>query len=188
VTASLDPGGADSIVVACPPHPELGGTRSDSRLKAVAAALGERSIACLRFDYGPWSGGSGEQTDVENALAWAGERYETVGLFGYSFGANLSLFVAADREDLAAVSTLAPGIHSTTERDLVGHLERSSCPLQVIYGQRDETVDSEPVAERVRELGHTVQEMSTDHHFIGYQDRVGEMVASFFQSKIEHTA
>ncbi|MEF8822225.1 MAG: alpha/beta hydrolase, partial [Halovenus sp.] len=36
VRVSLDGGESDRVVVACPPHPQLGGDRHDSRLRAVS--------------------------------------------------------------------------------------------------------------------------------------------------------
>jgi len=46
-------------------------------------------IDCLRFDYGDWDEGYGESTDADNTVGWAAvERYERVGLFGFSFGGD----------------------------------------------------------------------------------------------------
>jgi alpha/beta superfamily hydrolase len=97
VRASLDTAGRrDSVVVACPPHPQMGGDSTDSRLREVSDALGDRGIDCLRPDYGPWDGGRGEQADVRNALAWGREHYASAGLFGYSFGGAVALLATAE--------------------------------------------------------------------------------------------
>ncbi|MFT4958284.1 MAG: alpha/beta superfamily hydrolase, partial [Halobacteriales archaeon] len=93
-------------VVACPPHPQFGGNRRDRRLRAVCEALNEVGIDCLRFDYGDWDNGYGEREDVRNAVRWARERYDRVGLFGYSFGGAMAILAAAD-VDVRAVSALA---------------------------------------------------------------------------------
>jgi len=44
-------GRADACIVACPPHPRAGGSRSDPRLRAVAAAFRDRGVDRLRVDY-----------------------------------------------------------------------------------------------------------------------------------------
>lgn len=106
-TAASDGGGdatgngsrADAVVVACPPHPQQRGHRGDERLTAVSNALTDRGIDCLRFDYGDWDEGYGESTDADNTVGWAVERYERVGLFGFSFGGTVALVTAASRPD-----------------------------------------------------------------------------------------
>jgi alpha/beta superfamily hydrolase len=170
--------GATAVVVACPPHPQFGGNRSDRRIRAVAEALADRGVATLRFDYGPWDDGEGECRDVAAALQWAGDRHERVGLFGYSFGAAQGLAVAAGRDDLRAVSALAPGAADA--------LDAIACPVQVVSGTRDETVDWEPVVERARELNDAgrdppvdLVEYSADHHFVGQHEKVAEVVGGF---------
>jgi len=185
--ASANGGERDAAVVACPPHPQHGGSRSDPRLRAVADALGERGIDCLRFDYGPWDDGVGERADAREAVAWTAERYDAVGLFGYSFGASIAVLAAADL-DLQALSALAPTARLAPELDAVAALDRIDCPAQVIVGDRDDTVDWEPVAERAAELGHDVERLPADHFFVGRHDRVGELAAAFLASSLRENA
>jgi alpha/beta superfamily hydrolase len=170
---------ADACVVACPPHPKHGGRRSDRRLRTVADSLAEAGVACLRFDYGPWDRGRGERRDAGNALDWAGERYERVALFGYSFGGAVALSVATDRTDLAAVAALAPAPALPDGSDTVATLDRVEAPTLVVYGERDESVDWRPVVERARELGHRVESRPTDHRFVGVSDGVADTVGPF---------
>ncbi|WP_436929137.1 alpha/beta hydrolase [Halosimplex halobium] len=205
VRGSLDePDGADpsGCVVACPPHPEMGGTRSNRRLTAVADALTTRGIACLRFDYGEWDEGPGELRDTVAALDWAAERYDSVGLFGYSFGGCLALVAAAGRFEptdteptdteptepaLAAVSALAPAprVGDGPEAiDAVAAVERVDCPGQVVYGSRDDTVDTATLVERARERGFAVTELAADHHFVGQTDAVADAVADFLEPRV----
>lgn len=183
VAGSVDSPDAESVVVACPPHPQHGGRRTDQRLRAVSDALAPE-IACLRFDYGPWDEGRGEQVDARNALDWASERYDAVGLFGYSFGAAVALCACADRDPEtsgvpAALSVLAPPAGLTTDHDAADALDDIACPVQVVYGERDDTVNWRPVVERAREQGHTVDSIPADHHFVGQTARVGELIAGF---------
>ena len=170
---------ATAAVVACPPHPQYGGRRSDSRLRAVSASLGERGIDCLRFDYGEWDEGDGEHDDAESATAWARERYDRVGLFGYSFGGAIALLAAARTPDLGAVSALAPVSKLAGGLDAADAVSDISAPLQVIYGVRDDTADWKPVVDAARDAGADVEEMSADHHFVGQSEKVGERAADF---------
>jgi alpha/beta superfamily hydrolase len=176
VTGRLDAPDADSVVVACPPHPQHGGSRSDPRLRAVSDAV-VPAVACLRFDYGEWDEGVGERIDAENALAWARERYDRVGVFGYSFGAGVALQAAAQATP-DACSVLAP------PADAVDSLDECDCPVQVVVGKRDTTVDWEPVVRRARDLGHTVETLPADHSFAGQFDRLGSAVGTFLSDRL----
>lgn len=186
--ATRDGSDGEAVVVACPPHPQMGGDRSDSRLTAVSESL-PAEIDCLRFDYGPWDEGAGEQTDVRTALAWAHDEYgPAVGLFGYSFGAIMALAALSEEGpsgeidsggELGALSVLAPGTGSFANRVLAG-LEGTIAPVQVVYGTRDETVNWKPVVDRAAELGFDVEAVPADHFFVGQRRRVGEHIASFF--------
>jgi alpha/beta superfamily hydrolase len=185
VRGTLDsPGSTDleRLVVACPPHPQQGGTRSDQRLTAVSDALTERGIACLRFDYGEWDEGHGEQEDVKNAVEWARERADSVGLFGFSFGATMALLAAPDIDDLRAVCVLSPD-SGRGDLDAVAAIDDIACPVYVVYGERDSTVDWEPVVERAREVDTEVESLSADHFFLGQADKVAERVAAFFDER-----
>jgi hypothetical protein len=186
VRATLD-GEGESIVVACPPHPQHRGHRGDPRLTAVSDALGERGIACLRFDYGEWDGGDGEREDARNAIRWATDRYDQVGVFGYSFGTAVALLAAASVENsLRGVSILAPVARLGDDADLdaTAAVAELDVPLQVLYGARDTTVDWEPVVEAARETGATVEELPSDHFFLGKHGRIGESVAEFFAERL----
>jgi alpha/beta superfamily hydrolase len=175
----------ETVVVACPPHPQMGGDRTDARLRAVSDALVERDIACLRIDYGPWDDGEGEQTDVHSALAWAHERYENVGLFGYSFGGAVALLAAAAAtgEGPAAVAVLSPA-STLGGQDTAPAAGELDCPLKVVYGKRDSTVDSRPVADRARETGGTVETLAADHFFVGQHSQVADSVATFLDASL----
>lgn len=187
-----------SVVVACPPHPEHGGRRTDVRLRTVGNWLCSAGIACLRFDYGPWADGDGELRDARNALEWASDRYERVGLFGYSFGAAIAVCAAresrtddiesggppartATGSSLGAVSALAPAARISGGLDVVAALEDVACPVQVVVGERDTTVDWEPVVERARELEWDVVRIGADHHFVGQTDTVADAVGPFLR-------
>ena len=181
---SVDTPDADACVVAAPPHPQMGGSRSDARLRGVGDALADAGVACLRFDYGPWDEGDGEQRDVHNALAYARDHFERVGLFGYSFGAGVTLLAAADADpDPERVAVLAPPA-SVGAFDTVAALDGIDCPLTVVYGERDTTVDWEPVVERARDRGATVEAIPGDHFFVGQVDAAASAVASVLMARL----
>jgi len=182
VRGTVDGPGGKRCVVACPPHPRMGGSRTDPRLRAVSEALG---CACLRFDYGAWDEGRGELEDIRDALAWARASYERVGLFGYSFGGCLALVAAARESDAGTpperVVALSPAA-GLDGLDAVAAVDDIGCPITVIHGDRDTTVDAETVADRVRERGGEVVTLNADHRFVGQAATVGERVAAAFPS------
>ncbi len=177
VRGTVDRPESDRCIVTCPPHPQMGGNRNDPRLVAVSDAL---DCACLRFDYGQWDEGCGELSDTRDAFAWAREHYDRVGLFGYSFGGCLGL-VAAARESAAdvppeTVVALSPAAQLGSEIDAVAAIEDIDCPVGIVYGERDTTVDAAAVADRVRESGGRVTVLSADHHFIGRSRTAAERI------------
>ncbi|WP_159901815.1 alpha/beta hydrolase [Salinirussus salinus] len=180
-------GNTDAVVVACPPHPQMGGDRRDGRLRALGEELCERHVACLRVDYGPYDEGRAERRDVREALSWARERSDRAGLFGYSFGAGVGLLAAAEECEAGtapvATSVLAPPASSGGE-STVEAVDRVTSPLQVVYGERDGTVDWEPVVERARERDASVTGVPADHFFVGQQDRVARQVAEFLAAAL----
>jgi hypothetical protein len=175
---TLDSADGDAAVVACPPHPQHGGSPSDERLRAVSDALGDDGVDCLRLGYGPWAEGRGERRDVATAVSWASERYDRVGLFGYSFGATLALVVAADG-DVDAVSALAPAASVGDGLDAVAAVESLAVPTQVCFGERDSSVDWAPVVEAARARDVRVEAFPADHFFVGQAPRVATTVAAF---------
>ena len=176
---------ASRIVVACPPHPQHRGHRGDKRLTAVSEALTESGIACLRFDYGDWDEGYGEREDARNALRWARDRYDRVGVFGFSFGGAMAALAAATVDPQPdAVSLLAPASRLAADLDAADALGHVDAPVQVVYGTRDDTADWEPVVEAVREMDGELVELEADHFFIGRHDRIGERVADFFAESL----
>ena len=189
--------GAAACVVACPPHPQHGGDRTDPRLRAVAEAVCAEGSDCLRFDYGPWDGGHGERTDALHAVEWAGERYDRVALFGYSFGGSVALSAAANGASVVAVAALAPPAHIGGAEgpspgahdgiDAVADLGSlsASLPVGLFYGARDDVADVGPVVDRARERGATVREFAADHFFVGRGREVAAAVTDFLAPALQ---
>ena len=206
MTDVLVPGGRDvrgtleepsdeprAVVVACPPHPQHGGSRADSRLVAVAERLAGCGVATLRFDYGSWDDGYGEREDVCNAIRWArdDDRFDSgagkalpVGVFGYSFGASLALLAASAVDGVDAVSALTPTARLADDLDALAALESLTMPVQICYGERDSTVDWEPVVERARERDNEVTALAGDHFFVGQNETIADEVSTFFERTV----
>jgi len=189
VRGRLDgPDDATRVVVACPPHPQHGGRRTDRRLRAVSDALAEAGVACLRFDYGPWDEGRGERADARDAVDWAAERYDRVGLFGFSFGGSMALLAGSDRTAaLGAVVALAPAarVGSPNVPAAVSDLVATDVPVGVVYGERDDTADWRPVVERARDLDCSVVGLSADHFFVGQGEKAAAAVVDLLGPVVE---
>jgi alpha/beta superfamily hydrolase len=175
----------DTVVVACPPHPQHRGHRGDARLEAVSEALVAEGITCLRFDYGDWDGGYGEREDARNALRWARDRYDRVGLFGFSFGGAIATLAAATVEPQPeAVSLLAPASRLTEELDAAAALVDVEGSVQVIYGTRDDTANWKPLVERAEASGREVVELGADHFFVGQHEKVADSAGGFLVEEL----
>jgi alpha/beta superfamily hydrolase len=192
VEASLDiPDGVDAshmdaCIVACPPHPEFGGHRGDPRLRAVSDALRDVGIATCRFDYGAWDEGYGEREDARNTIRYVSQRTDRVGCFGYSFGgAVATLATATVDSSVDVLSLLAPASQLRDDLDAALALEAVDCPVQVAYGERDDTADWAPLVEAARNRGDTVVGLAADHHFVGQHDLVCETIVPFLASNLE---
>ncbi|MFC5279567.1 alpha/beta hydrolase [Halorubrum rubrum] len=182
-TAASDGARSDAVVVACPPHPRHGGHRGDERLTAVSDALAARGVDCLRFDYGAYDEGIGECTDADDAVGWALDRYDVVGLFGYSFGGTVALVAAVSRPELAGVCALAPTDRLAPEVDAVAALDdlaARKASVRIVYASRDSTADWEPVVERARGLDLEVVAVDADHFLVGRAGDAAEPVAEAF--------
>ncbi len=170
----------DACVVSCPPHPHHQGHRGDRRLTAVSDTLSPYGIDCLRVGYGTWDNGYGESADIDAAVRWAVERYDRVGLFGYSFGGWVALVTATSRPELAGTSVLAPTAEVNPDRDIVNSLDTIEGPVQAIYGSQDTTANWQSIIEQARKLSHDVVELSANHSFVGYESVVADRVGEFF--------
>ncbi len=170
----------NACVVSCPPHPHHQGHRGDRRLTAVSDTLSPYGIDCLRVGYGAWDSGYGESADIDAAVGWAVERYDRVGLFGYSFGGWVALGTATSQPELAGTSVLAPTADVNPDCDIVNSLDTIEGPVQVIYGSQDTTANWQSIIEQARKLSYDVVELSANHSFVGYESVVADRVGEFF--------
>jgi alpha/beta superfamily hydrolase len=110
-----------------------------------------------------------------------------VAVFGYSFGAGVALAAAArestDGTPPKAVSVLAPP-DRIDDINAGAAVSTIDCNLQVLYGERDTTVDSTAVITQAREQGADVTALAADHHFVGQDTTGGATVAEFLFAQL----
>lgn len=191
VEATLDEPADDArtCVVACPPHPQFGGHRGDGRLVAVADYLTDRGIAVLRFDYGEWDEGRGEREDTLNALRWADERYDRVGLFGFSFGGTMAALAAAETAvPLCGIALLGPAAQVGADFDASATMGRIDAPIHLVYGTRDTTAEYEPFLRAAEPTGASTEAIEADHFFVGQSAKVASAVGGFLHDRCGPTA
>lgn len=176
--ADSDPSSISACVAACPPHPQMGGSRSDRRLRTVSDELTENGVDCLRFDYGEWNEGHGELDDAKRAVEWVRNRYDRVGIFGYSFGGCLALLAAAE-SDPDAVAALAPASRLGEGLDAVDALDVIAAPVRIVYGERDDTANWQPLVDRARTVGVDVVGVGADHFFVGQSAKISSLAGDF---------
>ena len=115
-------------------------------VQSICAALGDKSIASLRFNFrgagnsgGRHADGIGEQDDVKAALSFLMERDEIdsdrLGLCGYSFGTMVGIPVADVDSRVRAYAGVSPFFVSP------GLLKNNTRPKFFICGSEDEYVN-----------------------------------------------
>jgi len=97
----------------------------------------------------------------------------------------VALAVAADPPPavgpLCATSVLAPPAR-VDALDALAAVSEIGSPLQVLHGERDQTVDWGPVVDAAREADADVVTLSGDHFFVGGEARIGKAVADFLST------
>lgn len=182
IEATLDEPDDDAsvCVVACPPHPQYGGHRGDRRLTAIGEYLAAHGVATLRFDYGAWDRGIAEREDARNALRWAAERYDRVGIVGFSFGGAMAALAAATTEvDLCGVVLLAPAAQVNEDVAPSDLFDDIHAPLRLVYGTRDTTAEWKPFYRAAEDRDVSVVSMDADHFFVGQSGKVAAAVGEF---------
>ena len=134
---------ATAVAVVCHPHPLHHGTMHNKVTHTLARNFTRRGGLAVRFNFrgvggsaGRYAGGDGETDDAAAVIEWAVSHCPGAPLYlaGFSFGAMVSIRVAASH-DVAALVTVAPAI-----RFLRDNFVRPECPWLVIQGLDDEIV------------------------------------------------
>ncbi len=178
-------------VVVCHPHPLFGGDMNSSVVMAICAALAERGIASLRFNFR--QSGDGETLtetsarDVEIGLklldGWELVNSVRLGVVGYSFGAAAIARASTSLESARALAFVAPPV-AAVKKSALGDDAR---PRYFVVGGRDLLVDPEALADVVSDMkSHATFETldGADHMLVGYELAIGERVADFLASQL----
>jgi alpha/beta superfamily hydrolase len=177
-------------VVICHPHPQYGGNMYNNVVGALVRAVTGVGAAALRFNFrgvgaseGAYDNGAGEMEDVLAALGALRSQPEVkadrVALAGYSFGAMVMLRAASDRDDLAAVISVA----NPTQRGPKVEIHMLA-PTLFVVGDRDQYCDGQLLLEYRDQIGEdvTVEIVpGVDHFWAGSDDRLIDIVQAFLR-------
>lgn len=160
-----------------------GANMQHAHMQNIADALGQRSIATLRFNF-PYMEAGGGRTDkpevcietIGNAISLAREHAGDLPLFvgGHSFGGRMSSHYAAERrgdigDDIEGLVYFSFPLHPAKKPDTkrAAHLTDIELPQLFLSGTRDALADLELLTSIVTELpGATLHELDTaDHSF-----------------------
>jgi uncharacterized protein len=141
--------------------------------------------AVLRFNFrgtgesgGTHDGGIAEVHDVQAAFDDATERYPTVFMAGWSFGAATALRWLAWAQSAVPYAGIAPAVHYAPEPP-----ELPGGPKLIIVGERDQVIDREHLIAYAREIRAEVVEVpGADHFFYFREQHVGDLIADFFEA------
>lgn len=149
-----------AVAIICHPLPTEGGTMHNKVVTITARALRELGVATVRFNFrgtgksqGKFDDGNGESDDLRKVAAWVRAQRPDVALWlaGFSFGAYVSLRMAAELQPALLISIAPPVGRSYDFAKLVP----PTCPWLVIQGDADEVVDPEAVFAWVESLPET---------------------------------
>jgi len=169
-----DPGAEARPVVAviCHPLSTQGGSMHNKVVTMAARALRESGLTTVRFDFrgvggseGSFDEGRGEADDLRAVVAWVrAQRPEAqLWLAGFSFGAYVSLSVAAELAPAALISIAPPA--GRWDFDAI---RPPTMPWLVLQGEEDEVVDPQAVydwLERIEARAELVRMPETSHFF-----------------------
>jgi hypothetical protein len=177
-------------VVVCHPHPQHGGDMRNGVVEAIAAAVAQRGMAALAFNFrgvggsqGRYDRGVGEAADALSALEFLTTQPEIdcnrLGIAGYSFGAGIALDAAAENHDLRAIVSVACPLSPLN--DMVLH--QINRPKLFIQGDADYLIEMELfrfLTQRFPPPREIAVLTGADHSLRGYEAEVGILAAGFF--------
>ena len=159
--------------VVCHPLPTEGGTMHNKVVTMVARALRESGVATVRFNFrgtgasdGSFDHGDGERDDLRAVAEWvrATRPGDQLWLAGFSFGAYVSLAMAAELQPSLLISIAPPAGRSWDFEAITP----PTMPWLVVQGDADEIVDPQAVyawLERIRAEPELVRMPDTSHFF-----------------------
>jgi alpha/beta superfamily hydrolase len=175
-------------LIICHPHPLHGGDMQNNVVRALAEAFGAFDHAVLRFNFrgvgkstGTYGEGIGEQEDARAAVTWIaaqpGVNIDRLWLVGYSFGARVTLAVAASDPRVHGFIAVAPPI-------LRGELPRLTSfrgPKLFLTGEADPYAPPEflvPWVEGLPEPKRLIILRGADHFFWGDEHTLGQQAVT----------
>ena len=162
-----------AVAIICHPLPIEGGTMHNKVVTMLARSLRELGLDTLRFNFrgtgnseGSFDEGVGETDDLRTVADWVRAQRPDAALWlaGFSFGAYVSLRMAAELQPAMLVS-IAPPVGRSWDFDT---LVPPTCPWLVIQGEADEVVDPQAVfawIDAMRDPPDLVRMPDTGHFF-----------------------
>ena len=138
------------VAIVCHPLPTEGGSMHNKVVTMCARALRECGVDTVRFNFrcvgaseGRFDDGDGESDDLRAVAGWVRAQRPDAALWlaGFSFGAYVSLRMAAELQPSGLVS-IAPPVGRSWDFDAI---VPPSCPWLVVQGEADEIVDPQAV-------------------------------------------
>lgn len=139
-----------AVAIVCHPLPTDGGTMHNKVVTMTARALRELGVDTVRFNFrgagnseGSFDDGLGEGDDLRAVAAWVRTQRPEAALWlaGFSFGAYVSLRMAAELQSAMLIS-IAPPVGRGWG---VEQVALPNCPWLVIQGDADDIVDAQAV-------------------------------------------
>ena len=176
-------------IVACHPHPKLGGSMDHPIVAAICDLAAHKGFASLRFNFrgvggseGSFGAGVGEQEDVKAALgvltAWPGiDRKRTI-LAGYSFGAGVILGGLRKYKASRGLALIAPPISAIRSSPV----RKDKRPKLFVVGERDRLVESVALQRELDDVRQPVrfcEIQGADHSLVGREQQVADQVLTF---------
>ena len=158
--------------IVCHPLPTEGGTMHNKVVTMAARALRESGVATVRFNFrgtgaseGAFDHGDGEQDDLRAVAEWvrASRTDDQLWLAGFSFGAYVSLAMAAELQPSMLISIAPPAGRWDFES-----ITTPTMPWLVVQGDADEIVDPQAVydwLDGLRAEPELVRMPDTSHFF-----------------------
>jgi alpha/beta superfamily hydrolase len=162
-----------AVAIICHPLPIEGGTMHNKVVTMLARSLRELGLDTVRFNFrgtgnseGSFDDGVGETDDLRTVAAWVRAQRPDAALWlaGFSFGAYVSLRMAAELQPSMLIS-IAPPVRRSWDFD---SLVPPTCPWLVIQGEADEVVDPQAVfdwIDTMRDPPDLVRMPDTGHFF-----------------------
>ncbi len=184
------------IGIMCHPHPLHGGTMNNKVVTTVVRAWQDQGLATIRFNFrgvgesvGQYDHGVGEAEDLRAVLTYVQHLHPdaAIWLSGFSFGAYISLKVAAEYPTLAGLISLALPLSSFD----FSSLNPPVCPWLILHGEKDELTpvteikkwyESMQSTKNLSKNARLTQVPGASHFFHGTLNRIKDEISEFTKS------